>query len=88
MRKMQNTLSWYQTLINDQVGRENELAPVFYMRRVKPVHYVVARMKKDRSEIEMIDKNGNKTHLDMHSKLESDTPDDGKVMAVKVCLNH
>ena len=68
LSKMQNTLSWYQTVINDQVGSKNKPAPVGHARRVKPVHDIVARMKKDRSEIERIDKNGNKTYLDRGRK--------------------
>ena len=36
----------------------------------------------------MIDTNGNKTYLDMQSKLEYDMPNDENIMAVKACLNY
>ena len=72
-------------MINDQVGSKNKPAPVGHTRRVKPVHDIGARMKKDRSEIERINKNGNKRCLDTQSKLESNMPDDGTIMAVKTC---
>ena len=72
LSEMQNTLSWYQTVINEQVGSKNKPAPVGHIRRIKPVHDVVAKIKKNRSEIERIDKNGNKSYLDTQSKLESD----------------
>ena len=83
-----NTFNWLQFELGNQVGACNKPRPVGHIRRLKIVEDEAQKIKSSISDLEKTNENGEIVYFDTQSKLESDMPDEKKMMAVKAMLNN